>query len=151
MSFPKIRWIAPLVFALAAAALLAGWAPQASARGNLGAGVMFRNDLDFGVQGRWTGRGGDRLSIVPQFGYFFDDEFFDINLDAHLALGGQEKTSFYALGGVNWLTDFDDSEIGVNLGGGLAHPLSGSITGFLEVKYVISDADGLALQAGIHL
>lgn len=150
MSFPRIRFLTPLVFTVAAAALLAGWAPQASARGQFGAALMFREDVDFGAQLRWTKAGSGKINIVPQAGYFFDDSFFDANLDLHLALGGEESTSFYALGGLNLVTDFDNSEFGANLGAGLAHGLTENLTGFAELKYVISDLDGLALALGVH-
>ncbi|HEX7879200.1 MAG TPA: hypothetical protein VF720_07300 [Candidatus Eisenbacteria bacterium] len=138
----------------AGALLLAGWAPEASARrSGWGVGAIFRDDFDFGMQARWNRLGGGRITLVPQLGYFFDDGAMDANFDGHLTLkkGSEEKPlNIYALGGVNWVTDFDFGEVGFNVGGGIDKDFSAGLGGFAEIKYVISDADGMALTAGIH-
>ncbi len=140
-----------LVVFLGAAVLLATAATEASAmRGRFGAAVMFRDDLDFGAQARWTRGPGEKVNLVPQVGYFFDAEALDADLDVHYTLNQKDpKTRLYILGGGNLVTDFDDSKFGLNLGAGLSKDLTTSLNGFVEVKYVVSDWDGLALHLGL--
>ncbi|TPW14058.1 MAG: hypothetical protein FD129_1151 [bacterium] len=140
-----------LAIVLGAALLTVAMATDAFAlRGRLGAAAMFREDADFGAQIRWTRGPGEKLNLVPQAGYFFDDELFDFNLDLNYTVNQKdEKTRFYVLGGGNLITDFDGSDAGINLGAGLSKDLTTSLNGFVELKWVLSDLDGLALHLGL--
>jgi len=140
-----------LLVLFGAAVLLTTAATEASAmRGRFGAAMMFREDADFGAQARWTRGPGEKVNLVPQVGYFFDDELLNVDLDFHYTVNQKDpKTRLYVLGGGDLLTDFDDSEFGLNLGAGLSKDLTTSLNGFVEVKYVISDYDGLALHLGL--
>ena len=121
-----------LVVLLGAAVLLASAATEASAmQGRFGGAAMFRDDLDFGVQARWTRGPGEKVSLVPQVGYFFDSDALDSVLDVHYTLNQK------------------DPKFGLNLGAGLSKDLTTCLNGFVEVKYVISDWDGLALHLGL--
>jgi opacity protein-like surface antigen len=140
---------------LAVVLLGIGSGSEVEARRKWGAGIMFREDQDFGVQARYSGgRIGKRLGLVVQGGYFFDNEFADFSADLHLPIkvseAEEEGATIYALGGANLLTDFDETEFGFNLGAGADYPLGASLAGYGEIKYVFSDADGFALQLGVH-
>ena len=124
----------------------------APAEAGFGLAGMYREDADFGIQGRFKTAAGKKLMIVPQFGYFFDPEFLAGDVDLHLDLHAAEKLNFYGLGGVDLLadTDFDDVEVGANLGAGLSTPLGDSGKSFFfEAKYVFSDFDGFGMNFGI--
>ncbi|HEX7880818.1 MAG TPA: hypothetical protein VF720_15505 [Candidatus Eisenbacteria bacterium] len=123
-----------------------------TAHAGFGIGGMFREDADFGIQGRFKTAAGKKLMIVPQFGYFFDDEFFDADVDLHLDFKNSGKMNFYGLGGVDLIadSDFDNTEFGINAGAGLSTPLGDSAKSlFFEAKYVFSDFDGFGLNFGI--
>ena len=153
MSQKRIRQFMSLVMVAVGATLMLGWVPEASARRTgFGVGAIFRDNFDFGLQARWNRRGGERFTVVPQIGYFFDESVMDANIDLHFGLkgGADEGINLYALAGLNWVTDFDFGEVGANLGGGLNKDLNESLNGFAELKYVVGDADGLALTLGVH-
>jgi hypothetical protein len=135
---------------LGAAFMVCGAASDAAAANRFGVAAMFRSDVDFGIQGRMTAPLTDKVDIVPQAGYFFDPEFWDFNLDFQLGLAQEEKLDIYGFAGPNLATDFDNSEFGINIGAGLATPLTDSLQGFAELKYVISDLDGIALHLGLN-
>jgi hypothetical protein len=130
--------------------MVIGSAPVANAASRFGLAAMFRSDVDFGIQGRMTAPLSGKVMIVPQFGYFFDPELFDLNLDFQLGLTQEDKIDIYGFAGPNLATDFDDSEFGINVGAGLATPIGDSMQGFVELKYVISDLDGVALHLGLN-
>jgi len=131
-------------------ALVAGNVSTAEAR--FGIAGMYHEDLDFGIQGRFQTAAAKKLTIVPQFGYFFDPEVWDANIDLHLDFKGSGKLNFYGLGGLNMVadSDFDNTEFGGNLGGGFGTLLGDSARSvFFEAKYIFSDAEGFGLNFGI--
>ncbi|RMF30583.1 MAG: hypothetical protein D6765_03010 [Bacteroidetes bacterium] len=89
-----------------------------------------------------------------------DFTFWEINGDGHYTFTENESLSIYGLAGINighWSFENDfgfpganpsDTEFGLNVGGGIRLPF-GSITGYGEIKYTISDFDQLVLNAGV--
>ena len=116
-----------------------------------GAGVML-HDGEFGVQARkdfWLG--GDISQITGQFGVIFDNTIWALDVDYHWVITSDSGTSrFYPLAGLDFKFNSDNSEFGVNLGGGANFMLTEKLAAFAELKYVISDWDGFGIAAGIY-
>ncbi len=139
-------------FILLTAALLTLAVPALAETRGWGAGLMLF-DGEFGVQGRkdfWLG--GDISQITGQAGVLFaSDVVLDLSVDYHFNIKSDSGTSrFYPLVGLNFKTDFDFSEFGVNAGGGVNFMLTEKLAAFAELKYVISDWDGLGIAAGVY-
>ncbi|MEQ8525712.1 hypothetical protein [Gracilimonas sp.] len=90
--------------------------------------------------------------------------YYEFNLNGHYSLYSDDETGFsaFALAGINVLGfnsnasgpnvsgSDSDSELGLNIGGGVSYPLSfGNLFG--ELKYVIGDADQLNIAAGVRI
>ncbi|MCB0620041.1 MAG: hypothetical protein KDC41_15295, partial [Saprospiraceae bacterium] len=82
--------------------------------------------------------------------------FSTLNVDGHY-LFLNESFLVYALAGLNLafvsvdlgaFGDASDSELGLNLGGGIQLPITDALGLLGEVKYVIGDADQLVLTVG---
>ena len=117
-------------------------------------GLNFRGDIKFHKQ--W--------SITPYFNYFFSRTKADItnkwnalNVDGHYFFEIDRGWILYPLFGVNIANvstkvndiTFSNSNIGINLGFGSEYNFDPRISGFGEIKYVISDADQLVITFGV--
>ena len=117
-------------------------------------GINFRGDVKFYKQ--W--------SITPHFNYFFNKQKGDVtekwnafNVDGHYFFELDQTWNVYPLFGVNFATvsekvndiTFSNSDIGINLGFGSEYIFDRRLSGFGEIKYVISDADQLVLTFGL--
>lgn len=116
-----------------------------------GAGATYIDD--FGVQARASLGVGDNLGLIPSFSYYFTDGFTAISVDGNLTYGVAEVGDgipIYALGGLDWTrvssNGFSNSEIGINLGGGLE---AGSIYG--EIFYRALFCDGCGGDIGLNV
>jgi hypothetical protein len=110
-------------------------------------------DEEFGIQARkdfWLG--GDISQITAQGGVLFaSDAVFFLDADYHFLIKSDSGTSrFYPLAGLDFKFNGDNSEFGINLGGGVNFMLTEKVAAFAEVKYVISDWDGLGLGVGVY-
>lgn len=136
-----ILTIIMLSLALTASAEVKGW--------GIGAGV---HDGDFGIQGRkdfWLG--GDISQITGQASvYFHNTTTFRLDADYHFMINPESPSRFYPLVGLQFGFNSDSAEFGLNLGGGANFMLTEKMAAFAEVKYVVSDWDGLAITAGIY-
>jgi hypothetical protein len=117
-------------------------------------GLNFRADVKF--QKQW--------SITPHFNYFFNKEkgglttkWNALNVDGHYLFDIDNEWLLYPLFGINFASvaeeandiTFSNSEVGINLGFGSEFNYSKNLSGFSEIKYVISDADQLVITLGI--
>ena len=115
----------------------------------IGAGV---HDGDFGAHARkdfWLG--GDISHLTGQFGvYDHWETTFKADADYHFMLNPDANGRFYPLVGLQLAFNSDVTELGANLGGGLNFMFTPRTAGFVEVKYVVGDLDGVTAQAGFY-
>jgi hypothetical protein len=129
--------------------LAAATSVSAQVRGfGIGAGSF---DGEFGAQGRWDIRlGGDISSITAQGSIVFANRTtFALDADYHFTVKSG-KGRFYPLAGVQLAFNSDDSEFGVNGGGGFNFMLTESNAAFAEVKYVFFGWEGWFITGGIY-
>lgn len=117
-----------------------------------GAGLAV-HDGDFGFQFRKDFHlGGDVSQITGQAGLLFPSKtvvFLDV--DYHWVIKTESGTSrFYPLVGLDFKFNSDHAKFGLNLGGGANFMLTDSMAAFAEIKYVVSDWDGLGWGIGIY-
>lgn len=108
----------------------------------------------------------EQLSVSSHFNFFFGrDEgmlrhkWWAFNIDGHYYFKVDDLLFLYPLLGFNIGTvkekwngiNFSDTEIGMNLGGGLKYQFTNTITGFGEIKYVIGNADQFVVTAGVMI
>lgn len=137
----KISVLSLLIVLTAVPALAGGWA-----------GAIALHDGDhFGIQGRKTFvLGGDISQITTAASVFFDNTYLALDADYHFVINPQKPSRFYPLVGVQFATDFDYGEFGLNLGGGVDFMLTSKTGAFFEVKYLVSDIDGFTFTLGIN-
>ena len=117
-------------------------------------GLNFRGDVKFDKQ--W--------SITPHFNYFFNKtegeviyKWNALNIDGHYFFEMDQIWTIYPLFGINFSTvsekindiKFSNSDVGINLGIGAEYHFDRRLSGFGEIKYVISDADQLVITLGL--
>lgn len=124
------------------------------------------NDLGIKLDGIYTinedFRAGANLGFYfPHEQNGFEQTVWELNFNGNYLFYSEEELLLYGLGGINITSiSFDqsnqgysasgsDSEFGLNIGGGLEYGVGfGDL--FAELKYVISDADQLAVGAGVR-
>ena len=96
--------------------------------------------------GDYSPGGGFQAGVI-----FAGDGVLDLSADYHFVIQTDTGTSrWYPLVGLNLKTDFDDSEFGVNAGGGINFMMTDRTAAFAEVKYVFSDWDDIGFALGIY-
>ena len=150
------------IFAAAVVLLMMAGA-NTYAQVRIGAGLAYATDFnEVGINLR-----GDYLITEPwrvgaDFTFYLTGAGYsvnELNFNGFYAFEGESVTP-YLLGGINILmtsVDFgawgggkaSNSDIGLNLGGGLDLPFSDNLSGFGEAKIVLSGGTYLALNAGI--
>lgn len=135
-----ILTIALLSLAATASAEIKGW--------GLGVGSF---DGDFGIQGRWDIRlGGDISHITAQGSIAFANKTtFALDADYHFVIKAGEGR-FYPLAGLQFAFNSDNTEFGVNGGGGFNFMLTESMAAFAEVKYVFFGWEGWFITGGVY-
>ena len=134
------RRLSLLIVLTSTSALAGGW----------GAGVAFFDGDHFGVHGRKTFvLGGDISQITTGASVFFDPTFLTLDADYHFVINPENPSRFYPLVGLQLATDFDWTEFGANVGGGVDFKLTQTRDAFFELKYVISDLDGFNFALGL--
>jgi hypothetical protein len=108
-------------------------------------------DGDFGIQGRKDIRlGGDVSHITAQGSVVFANKTtFALDADYHFVIESG-KGRFYPLAGLQFAFNSDDSEFGVNAGGGLNFMLTDKMAAFGEVKYVFFGWEGWFITGGVY-
>ena len=151
------------VFYLVIAFVFAGFMTQtASAQMSVGAGLSYGTEIEeLGINIRFNYGFTEKIEGTANVTFWLVGEeginFTTINLDAHYYFLDNEKFNVYGIGGLNIArtkieflgVSASDSEYGLNVGAGIDLGLSDALGFFGEVKYVIGDADQLALTAGV--
>ncbi|MDN5216863.1 hypothetical protein QQ020_32630 [Fulvivirgaceae bacterium BMA12] len=138
---------------------------ESKAQIKLGGGLAFGTDIEtLGISARGLIPVTDVIDVVPNLIYFFpndlgfdiDQRLFEFNGDAHYNFEGNGTIQPYAKAGLNICffsidnpvgEEFNETDIGLNLGGGLNFSI-GSVETYGEVKYTIG-IDQLVLGGGV--
>lgn len=131
----------------------------------LGGGLVYGSEIDrMGIDLRGDYQLQSNLILVPDFQLFFRRNsgnvrvnWNTINFDFHYLIGVAENFYLYPLAGLNFtfytvkIRDNRDTStrIGLNLGGGAEYRFTEKIAGFIELKYVVSDADQTVASYGV--
>lgn len=121
------------------------------AQTKFGVGGTYVNDI--GVQARASLGLSDGIGVIPSFSYYFTDLVtvwsIDANLTYNVATIGDDLP-IYALGGLDYTTSSfsgtSNSEIGINLGGGL--DITSNI--YAELFYRRFFCDGCGGDLGVN-
>ncbi len=113
-------------------------------------GALFDGD-DFGFQGRTTFTLGGDISQLTTAATIYpgNNTWFAFDADYHFVINPESPSRFYPLVGLELATDFDNSELGANLGGGMDFMLTDVLAAYFEAKFVVSDADGFVATLGV--
>ncbi len=141
---------------------------------SLGGGLAYGTEVDqlgLFVRGGFNLTEKFRVNLTPIF-YFSDNldiagieiksTGFSLAGEANYMIIDDTNLNVYALGGLSWdsvtvstdlagVDDESDSELGINLGGGIEFGSEGGISPFAEVKYTIGGFDQLVLQGGVFV
>ncbi|MEQ9097860.1 MAG: outer membrane beta-barrel protein [Imperialibacter sp.] len=138
--------------------------------------VSLKGGLGYAMQSEKLGvLLGARVGLTPKidlaggFGLFFPDTYnngngtkvksniwmFDVDGHYNFTPGGAVK--LYPLVGINFTTGkvkvndtkTTNTEVGLNMGGGLAYSFTSKIDGFFEIKYILGNADQGMLGFGV--
>lgn len=135
-------------------------AAPASAQALFGAEAAFGTETDFGIGGRAHFPLGTSapLDVQPGFMLFFPDgpaEYWEINVNLwyHIRTGGGSNALPYVGGGLNIGHvssdgDFDDTDVGLNLGGGVRFGFTNTIP-FLEARVTVGGDEQLVIGGGV--
>jgi len=137
------------------------------AQTRVGAGLAYGTEIEkMGINVNSQIFVKENIAIAPGIVYFFpknlgsgfDFNWFDINLNGHyyFALNSVQP---YALAGLNFAILSIDSgfgsanntEIGLNLGGGVNFLIGGKLIPFGELRIVVGNADQLVFGGGVRL
>lgn len=113
----------------------------------------------------------EKLTISPSFIFYLPKDesgikinWFEVNANANYYFLAEDNIDVYGIAGLNYssvkvtyddsygyLGDFSasDGRFGLNIGGGANFNLSGGITPFAELKYVLIDEGQLVIAGGI--
>jgi len=125
----------------------------------VGAGLLYGAEAEsIGLQVNGTFGITPEIAIAPDLSVFFPEygSYFAVNVNGHYIFSRDTQYQFYGLAGLNLSTiEYDDlpeseTELGLNLGAGGEYKLD-NFALFGEIKYVISNFDGVVLGAGIRL
>lgn len=140
----------------------------------LGIGFGYGHELEelgLGINANYAIR--SEIRIAADFFYYLvdDDEFlgetieytaYELNANVHYLFINEENVIVYGLTGLNYLSleaststdnvtvSSDESEFGLNLGGGFEYLTSEQLSIFGEIKYAISEFDQFLFSAGIR-
>ena len=154
MKRTRITLLSAIILALT---LIASASPAFAESKGWGVGLNIL-DGEFGIQARkdfWLG--GDISQITGQASVIFDNKtVFALDVDYHFIIkssnsdGTAGTSRFYPLVGVDFLFNSDDSEFGVNAGGGANFMLTDRMAAFAELKYILFGAEVWGIAAGIY-
>ncbi|ALJ03629.1 hypothetical protein APS56_00010 [Pseudalgibacter alginicilyticus] len=114
----------------------------------------------------------DNFTISPALIYYLPKDesginisWFEVNANANYYFLAEDNIDVYGIAGLNYSSvkvDYDDAfggfggsysasdgRIGLNIGGGANFNLSGNITPFAELKYVVIDGGQLVIAGGV--
>jgi opacity protein-like surface antigen len=137
----------------------ASWAQDGSDF-KIGGGVIYGSEVEaLGIQAGAKYRFTNEISAAADFAIYFPDDYdwWAINVNGHYHFINEDRAKVYGLAGLNYATievgflgtSTSDSEVGVNIGGGAEFAL-GIVDLYTEAKYILGDADQLALSVGLR-
>jgi len=155
------RGFSKLALLLALPVFLLATADEAEAQVRFGPQISWADDAELGIGGRITGdvnvfENNDALRSlrgIGEFIYYTDDLFdlIEINLNGALPVRfGDSGTDFYAGGGLNIANGNSDTEIGINLLGGLNFDL-GNLDAFAEAGIRLNGSEQFVITGGLML
>jgi len=141
--------------------LLIAVASTSFAQSRFGAGLVYGTEVEaigVGVHGEFFLN--DKVALAPGFNYFFADDpltWWEVNANANYYFTSSGAASVYGLAGLNLATIgidtplFDDSttELGLNLGVGANFDINASVMPYTQLRFVVGDADQVALGFGL--
>lgn len=131
------------------------------AGGGLGYGTVARN---IGLNFRGDVKFDNQWSVTPHFNWFFNKKkgpvtkrWNALNIDGHYFFTIEKFWTVYPLAGINFATvsekvndiTYSNTDVGINLGIGSEYSFDRRLSGFGEVKYVISTADQAVITLGV--
>ena len=164
-----------LALATVALVLLVTAPPRADAQVGYGAQLNFADDFDFGVGGHLlfgTEQVLEGTRLSASFDYYFPDDdsdlvdvnFWEINVNGHwfvplenspvrlyvgpglhIARVSVDVENDTVFGG-----EADDTELGLNVLGGIEIPVEAAVTPFAELKIELGGAEQFVLTAGLR-
>ncbi|PKQ65801.1 hypothetical protein BZG02_02000 [Labilibaculum filiforme] len=147
-----------------------------------GAGLKYATDIStMGIEAKGVYLASDTWEIAPAFTYYFKKNnvnWSTLDFDAHYVFSSDDKSTFYAIGGLNvtfwkWdfdgadsygdeygeysdfigdlITDVDDSgnDVGFNIGVGSRFALSDKMYFNADLKYTIGNTGYLSAGVGL--
>jgi outer membrane protein X len=150
MNRKKQTFLAVFVMCL----LAIGASAQTKIGGFIGYGSEVE-ELGLGINGEFGIN--DKLAISPSFMFWFVENVnvWELNINANYYFTKAGSADLYGIGGINLLNakaegaDEGNSEVGVNLGIGFNFNVGKNWEPFTEAKFVLGDADQLALLFGL--
>ena len=142
---------------------------------SFGGGFCFGTEIErLGINFKGIYEITEKIHGSPSFTYFFTKKedigtselkwyLWELNFDGHYVFPLSDEFSAYGLAGLNithlktkWegdtyggIFDNSDTDIGLNIGGGATYNFTGSLSGFGEIKYVISNYDQAVFTFGV--
>lgn len=152
-----------LCFGIFGILLLLNTNTYAQEAGNLkvGGGPIYGTEAEaIGIQAGAKYDFTEVISGSASFGIFFPQNYdwWELNADGHYHFLKETDLNVYGLAGLNYTTfsiDFgpagsvSNSEVGLNIGGGAEFGINFADF-YTELKYVLGNADQLALSAGLR-
>lgn len=144
-------------------ALLLALAGRVEAQTRVGAAAAWHEDVDFGV-GAFVvfplAGVHPNLAVEGDFTYFFPDgfDYFEINGNLIYTFPVEADVSPWAMGGLNLARvsvdvpgfgDASETEVGVNLGGGVTFSPASSISPLVGAKIELGGGEGFVIFGGL--
>lgn len=127
----------------------------------VGGGLAYGSEVEaIGIQAGGVYAFTEQISGEADVIIFFPDNYdwWELNVNAHYNFFAEDNINVYGLAGLNYSTisinlgqfgSASNSEVGLNLGGGAEFGLDFANL-YTELKYVLGNADQLALSAGLR-
>ncbi|SMO68560.1 outer membrane protein [Fodinibius sediminis] len=138
---------------------------QESSPLSIGGGIKYGSEVEaIGIQAGAQYAFTPEISGHADFSIFFPENYdwWALNINGHYNFLADEDMKVYGLAGLNYATlnisydlgefgsgSVSSSELGLNLGGGAEFGMDFANI-FTELKYVLGNADQLALSAGLR-
>jgi len=137
------------------------------AQTRVGAGLVYGTEIEsLGINANSQFFVRKDIAIAPDIVYFLTNDlggglernWFDINLNGHYYFEGREVQP-YVLIGLNYVINSVDSnfrsdnntDIGMNIGGGANILIGGNLIPFAEMRFVIGNAKQVVFGGGVRL
>ncbi|WP_440998821.1 outer membrane beta-barrel protein [Fodinibius sp. SL11] len=127
----------------------------------LGGGLAYGSEVEaIGIQAGGVYNFTEKINGAADFIIFFPDNYdwWELNVNGHYGFYAKDNVRVYGLAGLNYATlkvdlgqfgSNSESELGLNLGGGAEFGIDFANL-YTELKYVIGNADQLAISAGLR-